>query len=361
MTRAIAYAVALIASFAVFSASGRPVSFAFTDFGFTATAEATTLMHFNTVFLHLCNKTHCPKIGTGFFYCPDETRPENLFIVSNKHVLNETKFTRFVCTIRETADDHTPLESSKTLTWTVKKKRPVLKHNVEHVDIAAIPFNPRENGGSGWDVDPDNDEYSLFAPYISSSDIRTDDQLRGLVTGAEEVLMYGYPSPLWDNVHNLPIVRKGIAASLPYIDYSPPTRLPKNITIPTVNSCMGALDIAVFPGSSGSPVIVPPRGPPPGFMESFAGVPARSGYEFDGFLLGVVWGTQSRPVKNRPSFLKYAPTDPDDIDEDLHIGFYYKAEQLRQMNWSSVLPLQTSAESLDSAIPGHLTKEAKNA
>ncbi len=54
--------------------------------------------------------------------------------------------------------------------------------------------------------------------------------------------MTGYPAGLWDVHNNLPILRRGVTASHPAIDYEGRPEI--------------LIDIAAFPGSSGSPVMV---------------------------------------------------------------------------------------------------------
>ncbi len=58
--------------------------------------------------------------------------------------------------------------------------------------------------------------------------------------------MVGYPIGLWDKTNNLPIIRRGISATHPGIDWEG-----KSIQI---------ADIACFPGSSGSPVLIVDEG-----------------------------------------------------------------------------------------------------
>ena len=58
----------------------------------------------------------------------------------------------------------------------------------------------------------------------------------------EDVYMIGYPNGLWDEAHNLPIARKGMTATNPVIDYNGKKEF--------------LVDMAVFPGSSGSPVFL---------------------------------------------------------------------------------------------------------
>ena len=57
------------------------------------------------------------------------------------------------------------------------------------------------------------------------------------------VFMVGYPIGLWDNVHNRPLIRRGITATDPRLDFEGRPEF--------------VVDMASFPGSSGSPVIRP--------------------------------------------------------------------------------------------------------
>ena len=54
--------------------------------------------------------------------------------------------------------------------------------------------------------------------------------------------MVGYPNGLWDAVNNMPIFRKGSTATHPNFDYNGKKEF--------------LIDIAAFPGSSGSPVMI---------------------------------------------------------------------------------------------------------
>lgn len=56
----------------------------------------------------------------------------------------------------------------------------------------------------------------------------------------EEIIMIGYPNGIWDFVNNMPIIRKGITATHPNLDYNGKREF--------------MIDAACFPGSSGSPV-----------------------------------------------------------------------------------------------------------
>lgn len=55
--------------------------------------------------------------------------------------------------------------------------------------------------------------------------------------------MIGYPNGLWNKRYNLPIFRSGITASHPSMDFN--------------ERRIGVVDMAWFPGSSGSPIFIP--------------------------------------------------------------------------------------------------------
>jgi len=62
------------------------------------------------------------------------------------------------------------------------------------------------------------------------------------LTPLEEVLMIGYPNGIWDSRNNMPILRRGVTATHPAIEYEGRREF--------------MIDAACFPGSSGSPVML---------------------------------------------------------------------------------------------------------
>ncbi|HHT9135237.1 MAG TPA: serine protease, partial [Candidatus Avalokitesvara rifleensis] len=62
------------------------------------------------------------------------------------------------------------------------------------------------------------------------------------LSAIEDVVMVGYPNGLWDQKNNFPLFRKGITSSHPATDFND-----KNV---------GLVDMACFPGSSGSPIFI---------------------------------------------------------------------------------------------------------
>ena len=82
---------------------------------------------------------------------------------------------------------------------------------------------------------------NVFYVAIDEKIMLPEDKLKDL-SAIEEVTMVGYPIGLWDEINNFPIFRKGITASHPALDFNRPQ--------------IGLLDMACFPGSSGSPIFI---------------------------------------------------------------------------------------------------------
>ena len=82
---------------------------------------------------------------------------------------------------------------------------------------------------------------NIFIRYIQLDLIPTEAQLAEL-DYMEDIFMIGYPCALRDDIHNYPIIRKGITATHPCIDFNGKKEF--------------LADIANMPGSSGSPVFL---------------------------------------------------------------------------------------------------------
>jgi len=86
----------------------------------------------------------------------------------------------------------------------------------------------------------------IFQNGIKQSYIWSKDKLQKELSMIEDVIMIGHPIGLSDRFNSLPIFRTGITASHPGIDFN--------------NKGIGIVDIAAFPGSSGSPIFILNKG-----------------------------------------------------------------------------------------------------
>lgn len=175
------------------------------------------------------NKT---SIGTGFFFnfqIKDQTIPT---IITNKHVIKDCKKLRF--TINE-ADENGNRLNEKHLNGFLEQddmEKFIVYHPENNVDLCAIPI-----GGNLNNAITLGKKYYLKG--INSSFIPTTDEWNAL-TAIEDTTMVGYPDGIWDEKNNLPVIRRGVTATHPKIDYNGKSEF--------------LIDTAVFTGSSGSPV-----------------------------------------------------------------------------------------------------------
>ena len=182
----------------------------------------------STVLIEAREKTdsRAYSAGTGFFFMFNDINSKQVVvIVTNKHVIENCTTFRFM--FRPTyADGILKLEVSNAQDkW--------IYHDTE--DLAIIPLAyVCSHATSALPI-------RLSASYIDESLIPNVDTIKDLQY-IEDVIMIGYPNALIDGFNNLPIARRGITATPYRYDYEGKSSF--------------AIDIAVYGGSSGSPVFL---------------------------------------------------------------------------------------------------------
>lgn len=81
-----------------------------------------------------------------------------------------------------------------------------------------------------------------FTALFDERIIPTKNEKNSEIDAIEEVLMIGYPKGFSDTINNIPIIRKGITATPYFLNY--------------LNKERFLLDIPIYQGSSGSPIII---------------------------------------------------------------------------------------------------------
>lgn len=165
------------------------------------------------------------SVGTGFFFDVriDETQSLRA-LVTNKHVIRDAHAVKITVHTKSVADNRPDgkvdvLIPCQSGLWTPAP---------EEIDLCAVPILP---------FLPPNAFYrTLDSGIVLSNELLAD------LDAIEDVFMVGYPSGLWDSVNNYPLVRRGITATHPAVDFE---------GRPNV-----VIDLACFPGSSGSPVFI---------------------------------------------------------------------------------------------------------
>lgn len=177
-------------------------------------------------------------------------------------------------------------------------------HPSEDVDLCAMPLEPLRAEAARLGK-------RIFLTTLSTAHIPSDEDLGNLLA-LEPITMIGYPVGLWDHVNNFPIARRGMTATHPRVDFN--------------GQAIGVADIAAYPGSSGSPILIA--------NEGYYAVP--DGRLVEGtriLLLGILFAgpqfsadgsitMEEIPTKRVPVVNMNIP---------VHLGYYIKARRLLEL------------------------------
>ena len=184
------------------------------------------------------------SVGTGFIFEQKWKDPKTgseltgNFLVTNKHVIADADKGTIRFTLR-TDDDSGP-ELGKWFDVNIDRRQWKwwAGHPVEDVDIAVFPLNPILEILKKRRVNP------FFS--VVDAKLLPENSPFGDLNALERILFVGYPNGVYDASNNLPVIRSGITATAPGVDYEGRPRF--------------LIDASVFPGSSGSPIFAYDRG-----------------------------------------------------------------------------------------------------
>lgn len=255
------------------------------------------MVTYSTVLIQCEYADNTSGSGTGFIInlCNDkETNKCIPVLITNNHVVENSKKTVFEFCRADKKGNPIDVESfsfiCKINNW--------IHHPDCNIDLCCLPlgpaFNEMQNGG-----------IKIFYIPLETSMIPTKNVLNEL-SAMEDVTMVGYPIGLSDTYNHKPIMRRGITASHPKKDYKGESEI--------------LVDMACFPGSSGSPVFILNEG---AFTTSNGIMPGNRI-----ILLGILYGG---PQFNAQGVLTFAnlPNAPRPvINIPTNLGMIIKAEKI---------------------------------
>ena len=193
------------------------------------------LLEFSTVRLETIDAEGKLWASSGFFYTVSRSDNPNLgqvFIVTNRHAVEGMEKITFCMSKR--GKDGEPVYEKPLRHEIALQSIDVIYLEDKTIDICAIPItifiNIRQQTGA-----------QIYYQSLSEDLILTEEDAKNL-DAVENIVMIGYPNGLWDEEHNIPLIRKGITSTPVYLDFNGKPEF--------------MIDAACFQGSSGSPVLI---------------------------------------------------------------------------------------------------------
>ena len=179
--------------------------------------------------------------GTGFVYSHGiNAHYRRDFLVTNRHVVEATHEGELTFTgTKHSAGAEFPEIGQGAMVPVQDEAWHWSYHPSAEIDIAAMRLGPISTHVSGAGHRP-------YYAGLTHRWLAGHEELQQLDV-LEDVIFVGYPEDAYDQKNNLPVVRKGTTASLPWVDYEGRPEF--------------LIDASVFPGSSGSPVFIYNRPP----------------------------------------------------------------------------------------------------
>jgi len=254
--------------------------------------------------------------GTAFFFLyrfQHENQERDLpLIITNRHVVEGAYKGWFICHVGKRNDQDTLIPSGENFWFDIGNFSNAWFYPSDNeIDLAAMPFQPLIN-------DAEQKNKTLYRVNLDKQIIYSDEELRKL-SAVEDVLMAGYPTGLWDEANNAPIIRRGITASHPSFNYN--------------GKSWGVVDIGCFPGSSGSPILIINEGQ---FSTKEGDLIVGSRVIFLGVLFGGPIFTQEGEIE-----IAEIPTAQIPISKTnlmIHLGYYIKAKEIIRLIEEVILP-----------------------
>jgi hypothetical protein len=236
--------------------------------------------------------------GTGFIVRFAEQKRDGQYlnvpsIVTNKHVIEGAED----ITVRFHAANLNGEKVNSQCEFVVPIDEFFL-HPDENVDLCAMPIARLYKMAEKDNIKP-------YYYGIRLQQIPNDDKLIHFLP-TEDIIVVGYPNGLWDDLNNYPIFRKGTLATAPATKYKGEKEF--------------LIDCAIYPGSSGSPVLSVKQLFHKETFEPFTSVQ----------LLGVVYATYQHTAQGDLT-IKNIPTNVNTPVPN-HLGLVLNSTRVHELN-----------------------------
>lgn len=245
------------------------------------------------------------RYGTGFYYDFCKKKIDKDFdwsipgIVTNRHVIEDGEYGSFY--INRKGDDNECKFGD--MTEIRFKKKDWIHHPDSSIDLSILLLYPilKENK---------LDVKDLFIRHMYVSLLPKESQWNKF-SSMEDIITIGFPNGFWDEENNIPIVRKGITATHPKINYKGKEQF--------------LVDIPIYPGISGSPVLLMSYGYEWYDKKNYS-VGSRC------YFIGILYAMATYSKKQSGLTMEMIPTDDSFADfESLtsNLGFVIKSSKLK--------------------------------
>lgn len=247
-------------------------------------------------------------IGTGFFVMKEyDNDIVRVVLVTNKHVVE--KYDRAEIIVCEADDKGNPVDNKHVVINIPDLQAMCRFHPDADVDLCFLMIGDVNNYLKAI-------KSRAYFKCIGLDFFISDEEIK-VLTAIENVVMIGYPLGLMDDANNKPVVRKGITATSIALDYNGKKEF--------------MIDMACFPGSSGSPVFLEKAGLLQTPREDGKG--SRVGVNYWYKLLGVVYAVPQMTVKGDIK-AEEVPTTAKIYSESkgfINLAYVIKAERIKEL------------------------------
>jgi len=248
------------------------------------------------------------KTGTFFFFNFSDTASKEFetYIVTNRHVVEDAEKVLIKVNYSDTSGQNPMYGNSININLSELNSEWI--YHPDSLDLAILNVNEIFEKYNTL-------EKKLFARTIPTSLIPPEEVWSG-VGILEEVVMIGCPNGIIDNYNNVSIARFGMTASQPTLDYNGRPEF--------------LIDIAAYPGSSGSPVFLRRTSVQLGAPGS--NYPLNFGIYTGYYFIGVLYGgpvynvmTKSMEIKDIDSIDFY---DSEKVSLPINLGAVIKSKTI---------------------------------